>query len=57
MVVKLPSYVAFRGSLRERDYMRKLSGQLQIRALGLVFIGFVVYVASGLLGLVPTFTQ
>jgi hypothetical protein len=52
---KLPSYVAFRGSLRERDYMRKLSGQLQIRVLGLVFVGFVSYVVSGLLGVSPHF--
>ena len=50
---KLPSYVAFRGRLRERDYMRKLSEQLQIRALGFVFVGFVVYVVSGLLGVSP----
>jgi len=50
---KLPSCVAFRGSLRERDYMGKLSGQLQIRAMGLVFVGFVVYVVSGLLGVSP----
>src|SRR5579862_5520356 len=52
---KLPPYIAFRGSLRERDYMRKLSGRLQIRALGLVFVGFVVYVVSGLLGVSPNF--
>ena len=50
---ELPSYIAFRGTLRERDYMRKLSGRLQIRFLGLVFVGFVVYVVSGLLGFSP----
>jgi|SRR5579871_4825168 len=48
---KLPSYVAFRGSLRERGYMKKLSGRLQIRAVGFVCVGFVIYVVSGLLGI------
>jgi hypothetical protein len=52
---RLPSYVAFRGSLRERDYMSKLSGRLQIRALGFVFVSFVLYVVSGLLGFIPHF--
>jgi hypothetical protein len=52
---KLPSYVAFRGSLRERDYVGRVSGRLQIRALGLVFVGFTVYVVSGLFGVSPHF--
>jgi hypothetical protein len=50
---KLPSYVAFRGTLRERDYLGKVSGRLQIRALGLVFVGFSAYVVSGLFGVSP----
>jgi len=52
---KLPSYITFRGTLRERDYLGKVSGRLQIRALGLVFVGSTVYIVSGLLGVSPHF--
>lgn len=52
---KLPSHVAFRGSLRERDYLPKVTGRLHIRTLGLVFVGFTVYLFSRLLGVSPHF--
>jgi hypothetical protein len=45
----LPSYLAFRGSLR-REAIHTLSGQLQVRILGFIFSTFVVYAASMLLG-------
>ena len=54
---KLPSYVAFRGTLREHDYLGKVSGRLQIRALGLIFVGFTVYVGSGLFRVSPHFLR
>lgn len=54
---KLPSYMAFRGGLRERDYLVKMSGRLQIRALGLVFVGFTVYVVSDFFGVSPHFLR
>jgi len=50
---KLPSYIAFRGSLRERNYLATSGGRLQIRALGLVLISVTVYVVSGLFGISP----
>jgi hypothetical protein len=43
---KLPSYVAFRGSLRERDYLGKVSGRFQIRATGLAIVGVTIYLVS-----------
>jgi hypothetical protein len=52
---KLPSYVAFRGTLREREYVGKVSGRLQIRTLGLVFVSFTVYAVSRLFGVSPHF--
>jgi hypothetical protein len=48
---KLPSYLSGRGSLRERDYMGKPSGRLQIRLLGLMLLGTMVYVVCDLLGI------
>lgn len=50
---KLPSYIAFRGSLRERDYRTRFAGRLRVRAMGLAVVGGVVYVVSGLLGISP----
>jgi hypothetical protein len=54
---KLPSYISFRGSMSERDYLARLSGRLQIRTMGLFFVCVSSYVVCGLLGLFPRLIQ
>jgi hypothetical protein len=44
----LPSYLAFRGTLRRDQYLRTKSGILQIRFLGFMFAAFVIWMIAGL---------
>ena len=53
----MPPYVAFRGSMRERDYLGKVSGRFQIRATGLVFVGVTIYLVGEWFGFSPHFLR
>jgi hypothetical protein len=57
MVVQVALVCCVSGKLARTRLLGKVSGQLQIRALGLVFVGFTVYVVSGLFGVSPHFLR
>ena len=52
---RLPSYIPGQGSLRQRDYLGKFSDRIQIRILGLAFVGVPLYLLSDSLGITPRF--